>query len=237
MQRPSRQYLIAREGWVHVGLALAAALAVHLAAGGWWALPLWALALFVLQFFRDPPRVIDAAPGTVLCPADGKVVYAGPANDPYLGREATKLSVFMDVFSVHSNRAPVGGRVKARWYHPGRFVNAALEKASTGNERNALWLRDDEGRDVVVVQIAGLVARRILCYIDEGDDVEAGERFGFIRFGSRVDVLLPPGTGLAVSLGTRVHAGSSVIARLAPAQRAGAEPAVASAREAADASR
>lgn len=214
MQRPARQYLIAREGWPHVALALGAAALVHLLAGGWWALPMWGLALFVLQFFRDPPRVVSASAGDVLCPADGKIVYAGPCRDPYLERDATKVSIFMDVFSVHSNRAPVTGRVCRRWYHPGRFVNAELDKASAENERNAVWVRDRQGRDVVFVQVAGLVARRILCYIAEGDEVQAGERFGFIRFGSRVDVLLPAGTAPGVSLGTRVHAGLSVLARL-----------------------
>ncbi len=137
-----------------------------------------------------------------------------PARDPYLERDAIKISVFMNVFNVHSNRSPVDGEVKKRWYESGRFFNAALDKASSENERNALWLRTPSGADVTCVQIAGLIARRILCYVGEGDGIVRGQRFGFIRFGSRVDVYVPRDAMLKVALGDKVYAASTVIAIL-----------------------
>ena len=115
---------------------------------GWWSLPLWGLTAFILQFFRDPPREVPADPGAVVSPADGRIVEVSRAQDPYLKREALKVSVFMNVFNVHSNRSPVDGVVKERWYFGGAFVNAALDKASLENERNALWIQGDDGRDV-----------------------------------------------------------------------------------------
>ncbi len=206
--------LVAREGWGHVALAVAAAALVSWWKGPWIALPLWLIAVFVLQFFRDPGRVLAEDRDAVLCPADGRVIVVGPAEDPYLKRPALKCSIFMNVFNVHSNRLPVAGRVRRRWYSPGRFVNASLDKASEHNERNALWLTTADGDDVVVVQVAGLIARRILCYVGEGDEVSRGRRYGFIRFGSRVDVYLPPGARPEVALGDKVKAGSQILARL-----------------------
>ena len=205
--------LIAREGRLFLGVSLVAALAVT-AAGGWASVPFWILALFILQFFRDPPRAIPDAPGVVVAPADGRIVAVEIARDPYLERDALKLSVFMNVFNVHSNRSPVEGEVLGKWYHPGRFLNAALSKASLENERSALWLRTPSGMDVTCVQVAGLVARRILCYPEKGDRLERGERFGFIRFGSRVDVYLSPVARLRVSLGDKVYSGETVLAEL-----------------------
>jgi len=207
--------LLAREGWAHVAIALGAAIAVHYAAGGWWALPLWLAVVFVVQFFRDPPRAVPSAPDAVACPADGRVIALGEAEDPYLKRPAKRISIFMNVFNVHSNRLPVGGEVKQRWYHAGSFLNAALDKASAENERNALWLRTAEGQDVVVVQVAGLIARRILCYVEPGRRAARGARYGFIRFGSRVDVYLPLTARFAVSLGDKVRGAADVIAHLA----------------------
>ncbi|MHB8255318.1 MAG: phosphatidylserine decarboxylase, partial [Acidiferrobacter sp.] len=164
----------------------------------WWgwlvALPVWLIAIFVVQFFRDPRRVLAVGADAVLCPADGRVIALGPTEDPYLKRPAVKFSIFMNVFNVHSNRLPVGGRIRKRWYSPGQFVNASLDKASESNERNALWITTPEGHDIVVVQVAGLIARRILCYVDEGCAAVSGNRYGFIRFGSRVDVYLPVGS-------------------------------------------
>ncbi len=206
--------LLAREGWGHIAVALAAAVLVTWVWGGAAALPVWVVAVFVIQFFRDPRRTLAVGPGVVLCPADGRVIAVGPAEDPYLKRPAMKFSIFMNVFNVHSNRLPVGGRVREKWYSPGRFVNAALDKASEHNERNALWITSPEGYEVVVVQVAGLIARRILCYVGEGDAVEPGLRYGFIRFGSRVDVYLPVGSHPEVALGDKVKAGSQVLARL-----------------------
>jgi len=206
--------IIAREGWPFLAAAVVvAAVATWLA--GWWSAPLWLAALFVLQFFRDPAREIPGDAHTVVSPADGRVIAVERARDPYLERSAIKVSVFMNVFNVHSNRSPVDGKVQKRWYHPGSFVNAALDKASEENERNALWLRTDGGADVTCVQVAGLIARRILCYVAEGDRLARGQRFGFIRFGSRVDIYVPEDSSLAAALGDKVYASSTVIATLA----------------------
>jgi phosphatidylserine decarboxylase len=206
--------LIAREGWPFLAASVIAAVVVGWAAGWWWSAPLWLAVAFVAQFFRDPPRAVAGDARSVLAPADGRIVAVERANDPYLDRPATKVSVFMNVFNVHSNRSPVDGEVRQTWYAPGAFVNAALDKASLENERNALWLRADAGADVTCVQIAGLVARRILCYVKPGARLGRGDRFGFIRFGSRVDVYLPLEARVTVALGERVHAASTVLAEL-----------------------
>jgi phosphatidylserine decarboxylase len=205
--------LIAREGWPHVAVALGLALAATWLFG-WWSLPVWLLPVFVLQFFRDPWRRVAAGPGAVVSPADGRVVLVGKARDPYLERDALKVSVFMNVFDVHSNRMPVAGTVVRTWYHAGSFLNAALDKASAENERMAIHVRAQDGTDVTCVQIAGLVARRILCYVREGERVVQGQRYGFIRFGSRVDLYLPLSATPKVSLGERTVAGLSVVASL-----------------------
>jgi phosphatidylserine decarboxylase len=205
--------LIAREGWPFLGIALAISVLIT-AFWGWWSLPLWLATLFILQFFRDPPREVPDDPTAVVSPADGRVVSVGRAQDPYLRREALKISVFMNVFNVHSNRSPVDGAVKERWYFPGGFLNAALDKASLDNERNALWLQTSQGRDVTCVQVAGLIARRILCYVDPGAVLARGQRFGFIRFGSRVDVYLPLDAEVTAAIGEKVYAAESVLAWL-----------------------
>ena len=203
--------LIAREGWLHVAIALGLAIvATWLLC--WWSIPFWLLLGFVLQFFRDPHREIPSVAGAVLAPADGRVVLVGKARDPYLERDALKISVFMNVFNVHSNRAPVAGTVVKTWYHAGSFLNAALDKASAENERAALHLRTESGADIVCVQIAGLVARRILCYAREGERLAYGQRYGFIRFGSRVDVYLPVSATPRVSVGGRTTAGVTLVA-------------------------
>ncbi len=180
----------------------------------WWSIPFWLAAAFILQFFRDPARELPDEPRAVVSPADGRIVSVGRARDPWLERDAIKVSVFMNVFNVHSNRAPVDGLVKERWYFPGAFVNAALDKASVENERNALWLRTPDGQDVTCVQVAGLIARRILCYVGAGASLVRGERFGFIRFGSRVDVYLPLDAEVKAGIGEKVYASSSVLAWL-----------------------
>jgi phosphatidylserine decarboxylase len=215
-QRRYPHPLIAREGWLFVAIAVAISLLVGLLIGWWWSVPLWLAAVFILQFFRDPPREVPDAPGAVLSAADGRVVEVSRAQDPYVKRDALKVSVFMNVFNVHSNRSPVDGVVKERWYFPGAFVNAALDKASLENERNALWLRTPEGHDVTCVQVAGLIARRILCYVGAGAELERGERFGFIRFGSRVDHYLPLDAEVKAAIGDKVYAAESVLAWLKP---------------------
>lgn len=208
----ARHPILAREGWVHVSLAAVAAIIVHAWFGWLVALPFWLFALFVTQFFRDPPRAVPVSAGIVVAPADGRVVAVGDVQDPYLKRRALRVSIFMNVFNVHANRTPVAGKIMDAWYHPGKFVNAVLDKASEANERNALWIKTPEGHDVVVVQVAGLIARRILCYVGRGGDVARGQRYGFIRFGSRVDVYLPATSRIAVAIGDKTAGGSQVIA-------------------------
>ncbi len=207
--------IIAREGWpfIAIGVVLALALSYF----GFWifAIVAWLAVVFVVQFFRDPPRTVPAQPNAVLSPADGRVMSVARARDLYLERDALKLSVFMNVFNVHSNRSPVDGVVRNRWYHAGSFVNAALDKASLENERNALHIVTATGVDVTCVQIAGLVARRILCYVGPGDTLRRGQRYGFIRFGSRVDVYLPLTAAPRVAVGDLVYATSTVLAELA----------------------
>jgi phosphatidylserine decarboxylase len=205
--------IVAREGWPFLAASVAVAAAVTYFFG-WWSAPLWLVALFILQFFRDPPREVPQGEGLVLCPADGRVLLVGEARDPYLNRDAVKISVFMNVFNVHSNRSPVDATVQTVDYSAGTFVNAALDKASSDNERNALHLRTDAGADVTCVQVAGLIARRILCYVKAGDRLARGERYGFIRFGSRVDVYLPRGSRPRVAIGNTVKASSTVLAEL-----------------------
>lgn len=206
--------LIAREGWPFLGAAAVVAGIVHLVGGWSWSWPFWLLALFVLQFFRDPARDVPSSPHAVLCPADGRVIKVEQARDPYLDRDAIKISVFMNVFNVHSNRMPVDAHIERIQYFPGRFVNADLDKASEANERNALVLRRADGVAVTCVQVAGLVARRILCYVNEGDDCHRGQRFGFIRFGSRVDLYLPLSAQPKVGIGEKVKASSTIVALL-----------------------
>jgi phosphatidylserine decarboxylase len=206
--------IVAKEGWPFLAIAVAVSIAATWY-GGWWSAPLWIVAVFILQFFRDPGREVPHGDGLVLAPADGRIVVVGRARDDYLGRDALKISVFMNVFNVHSNRASVAGRVEGIWYFPGKFVNADLDKASTENERNAVHLRTANGADVTLVQVAGLIARRILCYARQGDTLAAGDRYGFIRFGSRVDVYLPLDATPSVAIGDKVSATSTVLAKLA----------------------
>ncbi len=203
--------LIAREGWPFLGGAVVLAVLVSLGAGAAWSVPFWLVALFVLQFFRDPPREVPGDARSVLSPADGRIVAIQPVRDPWLDRDALKISVFMNVFNVHSNRSPVDGEVKQRWYHAGKFVNADLDKASEENERNALHIRAATGHDVTCVQVAGLIARRILCYVEAGTPLARGQRYGFIRFGSRVDLYLPTSVRVTVTIGDKVRATSTIL--------------------------
>jgi len=205
--------IIAREGWPFLAISLA----LSIAATTWcalWSIPLWIISLFVLQFFRDPARTAPTQTNAVISAADGRVIVVEKAFDEYLQRDALKISVFMNVFNVHSNRSPIDGKVEKRWYNPGKFFNAALAKASAENERNALWLKTRDGQDVTCVQIAGLIARRILCYVEPGAELHRGQRYGFIRFGSRVDIYLPLTATPKVTLGEKVSAGTTVLAEL-----------------------
>ncbi len=206
--------IIAREGWSRIVIAVAIAGLAHALGGLWVAAPFWLIAILVIQFFRDPPRTIPESPGAVVSPAHGRVVSIQPTVDPFSGDPSTRISIFMNIFSVHSNRIPLAGEIVGHQYHAGRFLNAELEKASSQNERCALQIRNKEGALVSCVQIAGLVARRILTYVDIGDEVALGERYGFIRFGSRVDVYLPADSEIVAKAGKWVLSGSDIIARL-----------------------
>ncbi len=206
--------IIAREGWPFLaGSVIIAVLASHFV-GGILATLAWIIALFVLQFFRDPPREIPQEVGAVLSPADGRVIKVEHTQDVYGEREAILVSVFMNVFNVHSNRSPVDGTIQKVQYFPGKFVNADLDKASSENERNAIVLKTADQQIVTFVQVAGLIARRILCYVQANDVLSRGQRYGFIRFGSRVDVYLPLNAQVKVSIGDKVSATTTILAKL-----------------------
>jgi len=174
--------------------------------------------VWCLAFFRDPIRTVPQEAGIVVSPADGVVSMiervAVPPELHMEARELTRISVFMDVFDCHVNRTPVAGTVKHVVYTEGKFLNASLDKASLDNERNSMVVTTPDGREVGVVQIAGLVARRILCFVDNGTALATGERFGLIRFGSRVDVYLPDGVEPLVAVGQKMVSGESVLARM-----------------------
>jgi len=214
------------QGWPFVGLfALAAAVLWYVA------LPLGlvgcVLTLWCVYFFRNPDRTTPTRPGLVISPADGVVqmiTSVPPPDQLDMGQDGlVRVSIFMNVFDVHVNRVPVDGVVDKVFYYPGRFVNASLDKASEHNERQCVAVRTADGRRVAFVQIAGLIARRILCNLQPGQSVRAGERFGMIRFGSRVDVFLPAGVQAMVAVGQRAVAGETVIADMnsSEPQRAG----------------
>lgn len=203
------------EGYRFIALfALATLLLFWLAQPlGWLGL---ALTVWCVCFFRDPPRVTPVRDGLIISPADGMVQAieaAVPPPELDMGPEARqRISIFMNVFNVHVNRCPAEGEITALAYRPGKFLNASLDKASEDNERQAVRMTTSDGHDIAFVQIAGLVARRILCTLIEGQSVRAGERFGMIRFGSRVDVYLPDGLAPLVVVGQKAVAGETVLA-------------------------
>ncbi|OFZ81422.1 MAG: phosphatidylserine decarboxylase [Bdellovibrionales bacterium RIFOXYD1_FULL_53_11] len=175
----------------------------------------FAITVFSLWFFRNPQREpLDRAPGAVISAADGTVLRVERVNDPRYGGEAEKLSIFMSPFNVHINRAPVTGIVEKVEYTPGKFFVASLDKASTDNERNFILMKSDGGHKIGFSQIAGIVARRIVCGLKQGDRIGVGARYGMIRFGSRMEMFMPPGTKMLVGPGESVEAGRTVIARL-----------------------
>jgi len=211
---------IHREGYPFIALFAAVNLLAFLLAAwlGWLLLP---ITIWCVAFFRDPERKTPQEPGLIICPADGKllpIVDAVPPAELGMGEMARpRLSIFMNVFNVHVNRNPVAGHVITLSYRSGKFFNASFDKASIHNERMSIRLRPEgesgESRDLAVVQIAGLVARRIVCELAQGEGVRRGDRFGIIRFGSRVDVYLPPGTEILVQPGITTRAGETVLAR------------------------
>lgn len=210
------------EGWRFVGIFALATLVLFLIWEplGWIGV---GLTFWCYTFFRDPRRTVPVGEGLVVSPADGIVSdlrLAVPPPELGLGEQAlTRLSIFMSVFDVHVNRAPVTGRLEKMAYRKGKFLNASLDKASEENERNALLIRMDDGRAIVAVQIAGLVARRIVPFAAEGDRLVAGARMGLIRFGSRLDVYLPEGERFDVHPGQKMVAGETIIAQLGQAPR------------------
>ncbi len=212
---------IHREGWPFIlGFAAVAVLLFFAAQPlGWIGVILTAWCAY---FFRNPDRVTPTRPGLVVSPADGVVQKIDSVPPPpELGMDPAprpRIGIFMNVFDVHVNRAPVDGAVRAVVYHPGKFINASLDKASEHNERNSVRLGLADGREVAVVQIAGLIARRIKCELAANQAVRAGERFGIIRFGSRVDVYLPPGANPLVAVGQRAVGGETVLADLDSAE-------------------
>lgn len=205
--------IIAREGWPFVAASIVLALIMTAMGAGFLAFLFWLLAVFVIQFFRDPARTPPLGEGLITSPADGRIVVVGKALDPITGAESLKISVFMNVFNVHSNRSPIAGRVLDVKYFPGAFLNASVDKASEQNERCAMLLEDNAGRRMTCIQIAGLVARRILCYAQPGDVLSRGQRYGFIRFGSRVDLYCPTSAQALVSVGDKVSAHATPLAR------------------------
>jgi phosphatidylserine decarboxylase len=213
---PAMDEIVVREGWPFVAAAVAAAALAWAATGPWLGLPTAVLAALVVNFFRNPPREVPAGPGLVVAPADGVVCDVADEEAPRLyDGPARRVSIFMNVLDVHVNRSPIEGRVVEVVYNAGRFLAANVPKASLENEQNALTLESPAGRRVLVVQIAGLIARRIVNYARPGDRLGRGQRFGLIRFGSRVDVYLPPDATVAAEVGRRVVAGATVIARVA----------------------
>ncbi|MBT5469686.1 MAG: phosphatidylserine decarboxylase family protein [Nitrospina sp.] len=202
---------IAKEGFVFI-LPLAFFAAVLYTMSYYWFAGIFeGLFLFCVWFFRDPERDIPQDPGVIVSPADGKVVEIIKENDPLLPNDNyTRVSVFLNVFNVHVNRVPIAGKIEATRYNKGKFLNAASHKASLDNEQTAIVLNNGSTK-ILVKQIAGLIARRIVCYAKEGDEYELGQRFGLIRFGSRTDIFLPEGTEIKVKEGDIVSGGSSII--------------------------
>lgn len=203
---------MAREGLPFIFIPLAVGLVF--AGYGWWlpAILFICFSLFSAWFFRDPERSASVEDSAVLSPADGVVIKLEEVDDQrFLKQRAVKISIFMSVFNVHVNRIPFSGSIEDIQYFPGKFVSANLDKASAENEHNAVILKTDNGAKIAFVQIAGLIARRIVCWISQGDRVTRGSRFGLIRFGSRLDVYLPTTTRTAVEIGQKVRAGQTVL--------------------------
>jgi len=207
---------VAREGFPFAGIGLAMTLLFLFLGLGALTLVAGALTLFVLYFFRDPDRQAEVQEKAVLTPADGRVLgtWTLEGGENPLGTRAVKVSVFMSLFNVHVNRIPAKGRIAKISYRPGAFFAANLDKASEKNEQNAVFLETQDGNTIVFVQIAGLIARRIACWVREGEEVQAGQRFGLIRFGSRLDVYLPEGSRVAVQPGRNVQAGKTILGYL-----------------------
>lgn len=211
----NENFPVAQEGFPFLLVTLGTSLAF--AIGGLWQGTVLCLCLsaYILFFFRNPERIAPGGVDQMASPADGKVIFVGPATErDFLHEERTKISIFMSLFDVHINRTPVDGTVKGLKYHPGRFLAAFDDRSVDENERNAILLETSRGESLVMVQIAGLIARRIICYPTQGSFLMKGSRFGLIQFGSRVDVYLPKGADALVKVGDRVYGGESLLAKL-----------------------
>jgi phosphatidylserine decarboxylase len=206
---------VAREGMVFIlplaGLTLVLWVLGFLVPAGLFFL----FTLFVLYFFRDPERSIPPEEGAIISPADGKVIHVEPCREErFLKSPAVKISVFMSLFNVHVNRIPLSGSIADSSYFPGKFFRANLDKASSANEQNALLIETAGGARILTVQIAGIIARRIVCWVKKGDRVARGQRFGLIRFGSRLDIYLPPDIQVQARVGQRVYGGQTILGYL-----------------------
>ncbi|HLF86996.1 MAG TPA: phosphatidylserine decarboxylase family protein [Nitrospiria bacterium] len=207
-----RDLLVAKEGlpFIAAGIMLTS---ISLAVG--WRCPaliLSLITLFIVWFFRNPRRNTPTSPDIIVAPADGKIIEVKEDFEKrYLNGKAIKISIFMSIFNVHINRIPFPGKVLRVSYNPGRFISANRDKASLENEQNAILMETKEGKRILFIQIAGLIARRIVCWLKVGNNVERGERFGLIRFGSRVDIFLPPDVDLKITKGSKVKGGETVI--------------------------
>lgn len=211
MRRP--RVGICLEGVPYIGMAVLVTLVFALLE---WSLPSLAalvVTLGIVHFFRDPERIVPRQEGIAVSPADGKVLEVRSRPEPVSGESRARISIFMNVLNVHVNRAPVQGIVKAITYRQGRFHRASLSKADRANERNVIHIEDDQGQNWSMVQISGLIARRIVCWAELEDELECGQRVGLIKFGSRVDLYLPEGYEVKVRPGDTVYAGQSILAR------------------------
>jgi len=213
LKKNNKYPIVAKEGWLFLTISVITSIVISFFSFET-AIPIWIISLFILQFFRDPVRPIPQEENLVVSAADGRIISIEKTTDPYKKRKAIKVSVFMNVFNVHSNKAPISGEIINKWYSAGKFLNASLSKSSLENERCALLIKTKNKKFVTCVQIAGLIARRILCYKKIGDNLSKGERYGFIRFGSRVDLYLPESATVIVKLGERVKNCESIIAKI-----------------------
>lgn len=206
---------LASEGYPFIALFAFVTLVFALLGWGFLTFVLLLLTLFTVYFFRNPERIIPEGDDLVIAPADGKVIFVGDVEEPrYFQERVTKVSIFMNVFNVHVNRAPCTGKVVEMYYQKGQFLNASLDKAATCNEQGGILLEAENGKRILFVQIAGLVARRIVTYPVVGDLLQRGMRYGLIRFGSRVDIYFPQGSDVTVTLGEKTVAGETVLGTL-----------------------
>ncbi len=206
---------VAREGIPYIAAAAFSTLIAAILGYSVLAFPLLFVTLFIWHFFRDPQRVFCAAPNDVASPADGNIISVKRVeNTLFIDKPRMKISIFMSVFDVHVNRIPLTGEVKGLFYKKGSFMAANFAQASVENEQNWMWIQTESGRDLVMSQVAGLIARRIVCWPSIGDRVLQGERFGMIRFGSRMDVYVPEDSEILVSQGQHVYGGETVLCRM-----------------------